>query len=561
MLSPYPRTRPDRTRCLNGVWDFQYLGDEVDVEAYGPADATTDAKMTVPGVFDASPAFAGKRGVGLYRIDVDVTPGRAARLRFDGLGLWAKLFVDREAVGTFDLPYGDWDVPVPPADHARRRIDLLIDNRLHPERTVLVEPYFDFYLYGGVYRGVWLRELPGPAIERVDVTVLDLDAGRVAVTAHAYDPVPDDTTTRIAFDDAPLAELTDAVWDGRTLRVETQVPDPRVWSPDDPRLHTLTLALGEDRFTVRFGLRTVRVDGPRLLLNGAPLKLKGVCRHEAHPQFGPALPDAQIVQDLQLLQQLGCNFVRGAHYPQDPRFLDLCDETGLLVFEESLGWQPRQEHFENPHFVERIEAQTRRMVRKSFNHPSVILWGFLNEADTPQPSARPVFERLVHAIRDEDPTRPVTFAVHRPFQDVTLDLADVVSVNAYPGWYADIDRSPVRPLGEIGPHLDRVLDHLAGRGLDDRPFILSEIGAGAIYGWHDPLRNHWTEGYQADLLEVVCRKFRDDDRFTGLAVWQFCDGRTYANSMALKRPRSFNNKGLYDEYRRPKLAADVVARG
>ena len=86
-------------------------------------------------------------------------------------------------------------------------------------------------------------------------------------------------------------------------------------------------------------------------------------------------------------------------------------------------------------------------------------------------------------------------------------------------------------------------------------------GRDAIYGWHDPLNNHWSEEYQADLLEVVCRKFRSDERIMGLAVWQFCDGRTYADSRALMRPRSFNNKGIFDEYRRPKVAAKVFARG
>lgn len=563
MTMPFPIYHATRARCLNGVWSFAFLGDLDglgdldDVETFDPSGVRCNDVMAVPGVYDASPTYAGTRGVALYRTSIEIEPGREAQLRFDGLGLWARLFIDRQPVEVHDLPYSGWSVRVPPSDHRRRQIDLLIDNRLHPARTVLVEPYFDFYLYGGVYRDVWCRELAGPAVEQARVTVLDRDTGKIAVAARTFDPMVDDVPLRIALDGGDFITPTDVAVDGNSVRFEATVPQPKAWSPAEPNLHTLTLCLGDDRFTTRFGLRDIRVDGPRLLLNDEPLQLHGVCRHEACPQVGPALSDAQIVHDLQRLKQLGCNFVRGSHYPQSPRFLDLCDEMGLLVFEESLGWQPRIGHFNNPHFVDQVEKQTRRMIDTSFNHPSVIMWGFLNEGDSHTPDSQPVYRRIVNAIREEDPTRPVTFASNHPFDERNFDLADVISVNTYPGWYADEAAGP-SPLKEIVPAIDRILDHLAASGLSDRPFLISEIGAGAIYGWHDPLRNHWTEGYQADLIETVLRKVRDDDRVTGVALWQFCDGRTYADSQALRRPRSFNNKGVFDEYRRPKLAAGVI---
>lgn len=559
MTLPFPRYRPELTQCLNGIWCVAYLGDVGKIDRLDPTDIRCNDAMAVAGAYDAAPALADRRGAAVYRTHAEVAPGRAAQLRFDGLGLGARRFVDGEPVGTFDTPYSDWRVIIPASERPRRQIVALIDNRLHAERPILVEPCLDFYLYGGIYRGVWLRELPGPVIDAVQVRVLDCQTRRVAVTAWATSTLPEDASLRMGFDDRPLSEVGHAEHADREIRFEADVSDPRQWSPTEPELHHLTTALGDDRFTTRFGLRTTRLDGPRLSLNDEPLKLKGVCRHESHPQFGPALLDAEIVQDVPLLKRLGCNFVRGSHYPQDPRFLGLCDEQGLLVFEESLGGQTRKKHFENPRFVDRVEAQTRRMVRKSFNHPAVIIWGFLNEANTDEPSSRAVYERLVRAIREEDPTRPVTFATHKPFADINLDLADIVSVNACPGWYAEVNGSPVRPLDEIMPKLDALLQYLANESLDDRPFILSEIGAGAIYGWRDPLRSHWSEDYQVDLIEVVCRKFRDDPRITGLAIWQFCDDQTYANSRALTRPRGFNNKGVFAEYRRPKRAAEVIA--
>ncbi len=558
-MQPFPRFDPATTFDLSGLWSFAFVPDVPDPVKLDPAAVVCDDVITVPGVFDATPAYAGRRGTGVYKTKVSVETQRRSQLRFDGLGLWARLYVDGESLGDYDLPYVGWTVDVPASDRPIREITLVVDNRLDPQRTPLVEPYFDFYLYGGVYRGVWLRVLDGCAVEEVRVTVRAWKTGRISVVATVTDMPEEHPSLEIAFDEGEFSSVQEANWNKREVVFEAEVPDAQPWSPESPQLHTLRLRLKDDVFETRFGLREIRVDGPRLLLNDDPLILRGVCRHEAHPQFGPALPAAQLLQDVQLLKQMHCNFVRGSHYPQDPRFLDLCDELGILVFEESLGWEARLQHLESDHFGERLEAMTRQMVRRSFNHPSVIMWGFLNEGHSEMPESRPLYERLVSAIREEDPTRPVTFATNRLLNDVNLDLADIISTNCYPGWYA-APEDGVRPLDTIVPRIDQFLDHLKDKGLDDRPFLISEIGAGAIYGWHDPLNTHWSEEYQADLLQVVCDKCREDDRITGLSLWQFCDIRTYADSQALTRPRAFNNKGIYDEYRRPKLAVRTITQ-
>ena len=552
----FPRYEARQARCLDGFWRFAFLGD-VAFESVQPRDVTCAEVMAVPGVFDASPVYAGQRGVAVYQTAVDIEPGSAAELRFDGLGLRTRLFIDGQYIAQHNMPYSGWSVVVEPAGRATRELTLIIDNRI--EQTTLVEPYFDFYLYGGIYRSVWLRHLPGPAIRRAQVTTLDWRSGRVRVDAEAFDALPDEVSFTASFDGHARFVPEQVERSGTGLSFEAVVPEAHAWSPKSPKLHTMTLRVGRDVFMVRFGVREIRVAGHEVLLNDEPLTLRGVCRHESHPQFGPALPAAQLVQDLQLLRQTGCNVVRGSHYPQDPRFLDLCDEMGVLVFEESLGWQPRTEHYQNPEFVDLVVAQSREMVRASYNHPCVIMWGFLNEGHSEQPVARPVYERIVAAMREQDATRPITYACNHPQDDTCLDLADIVCINMYPGWYTDPKHGP-RPLDTIAPHMDSVLDAMNTHGVADRPFIISEIGAGAIYGWNDPHATFWTEAYQADLLDVVCAKCDHDPRINGLIIWQFCDSRTYSDGHALGRPRAFNNKGLFVEYRRPKRAAATVAQ-
>jgi beta-glucuronidase len=559
-MLPYPLFPTRTTHDLSGVWDFAFLGD-VDLDALDPESVRYNDRLAVPGVYDATPAYAGRRGVACYRTTVPTRPGTAGVLRFGGCGFNTRVFVDGSMAGRCDLPYTGFAVHVPPSTKAGRTLVVAVDNRFDRTRQPLLEAWYDFYLYGGIYRDVTWTEVESEcAIERVRVTVEDLARGRVRLDAVLHGRVPTACDMSVSFDGGP-AVLVQAVrvQDG-VARTEAQVPNPRPWSPQSPFLHTVTVRVDGDAITERFGLRTVRTEGRSVLLNGQPLKLKGYCRHEAHPQFGPALPLMQVVQDLELLRDLGCNFIRGSHYPQDPRFLDLCDEMGFLVWEETLGWGYSEEQWRNPSFLEANLAQIRAMVANSYNHPCIILWGFLNEGASNTAEFRSIYEACARTLRSLDGSRPVTYATNRVLSaegERCLDLVDVVALNIYPGWYA-FDQNKVRPLDEILIYLEKYRAKVAELGQGHKPLLLSEIGAAALYGWRDAMHGHYTEEYQAEYLGIVCRKVMEDADIAGVSLWQFCDCRTFATARALGRPRTFNNKGTFDEYRRPKQAAQVV---
>lgn len=553
----YPLHHTRIVHSLNGVWDFAFLGDTVDLVNLDAGSVAFGDRMAVPGAFDASPAYAGKRGTAVYRTRVHTHTGVPGLLHFEGLGLWCRVLVDGQVLYEGSLPYSGFSVDVPPSDLAERELVVVIDNRWDGERVPLQEPFFDFYGYGGFYRGVQWHELPACSIDRVQVRTTDLGSGRV----HARVLLRGDTPAKIdlwtAFDDGPeQLHAACAVRNGE-VALDLTVPAPIPWSPDDPALHTLRVRTEDDDMVERFGLRTIETRGGKILLNGREIRLLGYCRHEAHPQFGPALPLQQLVQDIQILKDLGCNFVRGAHYPQDQRFLDLCDERGLMVMEESLAWGQGLDHFRNPRFCDAQEAQTRQMVRNSVNHPCVILWGFMNEGHTQLKESRKLYKRLFDCVRDEDTSRLVSYASNHPFDDVNFDLCDVICVNTYPAWYAE-DKDSAAPLHEIRPRVKGILAHVDASGHIAKPFLFTEIGAGAIYGWHDPLHTHWSEEYQAAYLEIACHEILSNPRISGVSLWQFCDSRTVVGARALSRPRAFNNKGIVDEYRRPKLAYTVV---
>ncbi len=557
--------RHARRRVVNlaGTWDFTFLGD-VDAAAVAPAAIVFDDVMPVPACFDATPRYAGRRGLAAYRTNLTITDHTPHRLVVDGAHHAAAFFLMGhdgrvrslgEHLGgftRFTLALTD----CPPDAYS---LVVLVDNRIggdmHDGPCPLHLDYFDWRHFGGLTRGVEVHRLGELWLEDVRITTTDWRAGRVHVALRwAADASPASASLCVGVEGQTLLdERVDLAGICGIIERDVIIPDPHPWSPDRPHLHTLTVQLGHDDWRQRIGLRQVRVDGREILVNDEPVKLRGFNRHEAHPQFGHAVPPAVQMADVQLLKAMHCNFVRGSHYPQDERFLDLCDEAGLLVWSEAIGWQHTAEHLCNERFLKLQEQQIDEMVAAAANHPSVILWGILNESESHRRESRPAYERLLGRLRALDPTRPVTYASNHPYEDVCFDLCDVISVNTYPAWYWGT-------LKDIGEELARVVAHLGKAGQGDKPLVIAEIGAGAVPGCRDWTVDRWGEPHQAAIVEQAIRQILGQaDKFAGIAIWQFCDGVTAElNRRVLSRPRGFNNKGILDEYRRPKQAFAVV---
>jgi beta-glucuronidase len=539
---------------LDGIWDFAYLGD-VDPDLIDPRTIIFSDRMAVPGCFDATPAYAGKRGLAAYRVQLTVAEAVPYRLVFHSVHHWCRVFANGQAVKDHAGGFGRFQVDLPVQLPGPVDLVLLVDNRFNSERSPLHMDHFDWYQYGGITRPVELHKLGNLWMENVRVVTerIDLPTLRVFFDYRTVQP-GSSADFKISVDGQVLIHerIDMARTSGRIDRL-LELSGAALWQPETPNLHLVEIRLGEDDWRMRVGLRQVKVLGRQIMINDLPVRLVGFNRHEYHPQFGHALPDALIVADVQLLLDLGCNFVRGSHYPQDERFLDLCDEAGICVWDEGLGWQYKAEHLMDERFQAAQQANLEEMVSVAQTHPSVILYGILNESQSSDPAARRVYARLFGRLRELDSSRPVTYATHLVFEDLCLDLADVISINCYPGWYHS-------EIEDIPDYLDKVVEHLGGIGLTAKPLILSEIGAAAVPGWRDWNEDRWSEQYQARLLETVIRYlFFDRDRFIGLSIWQFCDVRSGETPAGmLNRARGYNNKGVLDEYRRPKLAYHAV---
>jgi beta-glucuronidase len=207
---------------------------------------------------------------------------------------------------------------------------------------------------------------------------------------------------------------------------------------------------------------------------------------------------------------------------------------------------------QNKNFIKQSIDCIDEMIDNHINHPSIIIWALLNECASDTVEGRKIYERLIHEIRSLDGSRPVSFATCRYFNDICLDLADIVSYNLYYGWYNELN---------ITDAYSQQLAYIESHGGVGKPVIISEFGGDAVYGMRDPARPRWSEEYQSDLMDRSLTFYYSRDEIVGTYIWQYADCRvTNEGTWYQTRPGTRNNKGVVDIYRRPKLAFETVKK-
>ncbi|RRK09700.1 beta-glucuronidase [Lactiplantibacillus garii] len=546
MIRLFEQHHVRRVRELDGTWEFQR---ENDSQTY---------HLAVPGCWEQHPDLATYRGRGQYHRTIQVErAGTDLQFEFQGVSHTADVYFDGVKIAHHYNAYTPFTARVADATAGSHQLTVAVDNRFS-EASALHKPN-DYYTYGGIVRGVTVAETPAVFIKQSHFTSTMTAIGwrgelLVTVVNTAATAKPVALNVSLAGQRATLSSATLAPHTSRVLRWCAPFDQVTAWSPAHPQLYLATaeLVVAErviDDLIERVGFRQVKTVGNRIQLNGHPVFLQGFNRHEDSVAFGCALPFQQLVQDLDLMVAMGANAVRTAHYPNDQRFLDLCDERGLLVWEEAHARGLTVKQMQNPNFDRQCAACNREMATAHFNHPSIVIWGLLNECASDTTVGRKKYQAQYQQLRKLDSTRPLTSATCQHFKDRCLDLPDVVSYNLYTGWYEDgsVKAGNARELAWI--------DQTAGRG---KPLIVSEFGAGGIYGYRNPTRCKWSEERQADILGECLDTYLNDPRLSGTFIWQFCDCRVTEEEWFAVRPRSYNNKGVLDEYRRPKLAYDVV---
>jgi beta-glucuronidase len=547
---------------LATVWDFAV---EKDMPLKGGKPRAYDRTIVVPSSWEMVPGLEAYRGIGWFRTSFCAPEDKAVRLVFGGVSHTATVFVDGRKVASHYDAFTPWDIVLPNLKPGKHELVLKVDNTFSDASALHRDN--DYYTYGGITRPAVIEYVPGLFIDKIFARPFR-KAGRwnldvqVKLVNCTRKPVARRLRVRLGDATLELGKVTVAAGATRLVKGSLSGLAVKPWSEKTPELYFITAELVDGQAVVddlidRVGFREVAVKGRQLLLNGEPIQLRGFNRHEDHALFGCSLPVQAMATDLELFRDMHCNFVRTSHYPNDMRFLDLCDEMGLYVWEEP---HYRSVPLDHPLFRKQYGTSLREMIEWHYNRPSVIIWACLNESNSDTPFGRKQHAWAIGLLRKLDGSRCVTFADFKHQKCICQDLPDIVSWNRYDAWY-------VGGVEEIRPRIKRLKKWLAspaGRGGSAKPIIMSEFGAAALYGYHEPSNCKWTEEYQAQVLDESLRVYLSEPGIIGVSIWQYADCRVTPGEGTrghwYSRPRCHNNKGVVDEFRRRKAAYKTVKK-
>lgn len=544
---------------LDGAWQFKTDPENVGISNGWYRGLTGSRCMVVPSVWNTELDLLEYEGIAWYQRSFH-TDGGCLRFCFGAVMTEAEVWLDETYLGSHYGGFCQFDLIARDVCAGAHTLTVRINNKADEHSIPQVRA--DWYHYGGIIRSVSVQTLEGICVlgNQLHYTLNDaMDAADCHFVVEAYNAGNAEAASRLTITLGEQCVFDEDISLLGSQRTKLSLPqfrfeNIRLWSPENPVLYDIRFQTESADLFDRTGFRSVTLNDGKLLLNGNPIELRGVNRHEEHPDWGFAFPAAMMNRDLDIIARLGCNTIRGSHYPNARFFVDLMDQRGMLFWSEIPIWGCgfSEEALADKIVVERGLQMHKEMLWHYFNHPCIILWGLHNEIETSTDAAIAMTKAYYEYVKPNGGNRLVTFASYIPEVDRCMEYCDIISINAYFGWYSG-------DLNTWNEFLERFRQRREKLGLSGKPVIFSEFGGAAIYGHHtfDDLR--WTEEYQARLLTHCLELFHRDPMVIGFYIWQFSDIRT-CQEMGLNRARGYNNKGIVNEYRKPKLAYHRVQK-
>jgi beta-glucuronidase len=410
----------------------------------------------------------------------------------------------------------------------------------------------DWWNYGGITRDVTLVETAPVFVQDYTMQLQPASIGKVVDVKHAV--IEGTVKLNTASSETVVIEIpelkiknTIAVSGGEAA-FKFPVKNIQLWSPKTPKLYEVYISLGQEKIKDKIGFRTIKAEGKKILLNGRPIFMRGICIHE---EFAPEVRRAKSIADAaQLLgwaKELNCNMVRLAHYPHSEHMTRMADSLGLLVWSEIPVYWTIQ--FSNAEVLAKAKTQLAEMIARDKNRASIIIWSVGNE--TPVSDARNLFmQNLIKTARQTDSTRMISAAleVHysngkNSIDDVLGKDVDLVSVNEYLGWYSGLPNSCRTAQWETK---------------FDKPLFFSETGAEAQTGFFADSLTRFSEDYQSWFYrEQIAMMERMPDNYVGFSPWILCDFKSPKRNNPLYQ-EGWNRKGVIDNEGRKKKAFYIL---
>ena len=427
----------------------------------------------------------------------------------------------------------------------QNRILLVVDSTRRPSQVPTENT--DWFNYGGIYRDIELIRLPKQHIRDFQIALVPgSDFKKIRVRVVVADT--DIQKSRHVESESARVQI-------KELEIDQQIPlengigeivisaEPELWSPESPKLYDVEVFCGQDRLQDEVGFREIRVQDGQIILNGKPIFLRGISCHEDSVENGKALTEEERMESIQLAKELGCNFMRLAHYPHHEGMARLADKLGMLLWEEIPVYWAIQ--FTNEATYTDAKNQLAELITRDRNRASVIIWSVGNEnADTDERLG--FMSHLAQFAHSFDDTRMVSAAclvdgARNMISDRLTEYLDIIGLNEYCGWYT--------------PNFDS-LPELLQNSHPDKPVIITEFGADALSGHHGTVTDKGCEECQAEVYRMQVETLRKSEYIRGMTPWILYDFRCPRRTHYLQK--YYNRKGLLSEDKKHRKQAFFI---
>lgn len=529
----------------NGFFKDSKVDDRKGFKEYDFDSAPT---MAIPGDWNTwEDRFLHYEGTMWFKRDFQYSgSGKRVYLYIGAANYDAKVYVNGEKVGEHIGGYTPFNMEVTKVlKNGKNNVCVKVDNKRYAEAVPTLN--CDWFNFGGITRDVMLVELPQTYISSYRLQLKKGSRDQLV----GYVQLDGSQASQTVTVEVPQLKLKRQVTtDANGYAAIEMKAKPTLWSPENPYLYKVVVSSATDRVEDEIGFRTIETQGQKILLNGKQIFLKGISIHEEAPfRSGRICNEAENRTLLNWAKELGCNFVRLAHYPHNEKMVRMAEKMGLLVWDEIPVYWTIQ--WENPDTYANALNQLTEMIERDQNRAAVIIWSLANE--TPHGDSRLRFlSNLAKAARAKDDSRLLSMAMERndksanvlSIKDDMSQYVDIISCNQYMGWYDGNNEKLTRVSWEV--------DY-------DKPLVFSEMGGGAVAGYHGDKNQYWTEEYQEELYKNTLQMIdtRMKPALSGMSPWILMDFRSPRRLLPNVQD-GYNRKGLISNRGEKKKAFFVL---
>jgi len=508
--------------------------------------------------------------------------GKRITMVFNGCNYLTRVWINGKLIGEHEGGFTQFwfDIHEFLIFGSRNLLVIQVDNQYGEHRL----PWFavpEFMNYGGIHRAVYIKATPSVTIEDFKLTnkvtfkepigkgIKDAKVSvlvNLLIKDYRNFPLPFDGFAIIVIRSSTFyksVEIPVSIHDRDDVFIsqEIEIENPMFWDLENSYLYTFEFILLDDyrnrldNETTRWGIKDFSIHNGKFYLNNQHIILTGVNRHEDHPETGNSIPKRIMHDDLNIMKEANINCLRICRYPNDEGILDLADEMGFLVFQDFPIQGFTEKEFKDPKYLINAQKQSWEMIHRDKNHTCVVGWIHMAECDTSCDASVDFIKELYEIGKDIDPSRFHIYITNDPVNDKCLEYTDFIAL----GNISSLEKQRFSDAVKFAEILDEFkVAIMKNEKLKDKLVMIAEFGISAIANYKSFEHAYWSENLQVEHMKQSISVMRSRSWIAGGLISYFQDYRCTPEIDYTRRPLEYENSGILDKHRSPKLVYFTV---